>query len=59
MTFVDVGQKVWALFRERRMWIYCRVEASHGDTARIMNSRYGVDTWFHVSDLKSKPELMR
>lgn len=51
VTYVDEGQVVWAPFPELGVWLRCTVQTAMGDTARVVNEKRNVDTWFHVGEL--------
>lgn len=54
VAYVNEGQTVWAPMPELGGWLRCVVQTAMGDTARVVNEKRGIDTWFHVGDLLSK-----
>lgn len=59
MTYIDDGQVVWAPFPELGGWLRCTVQAAMGDTARVVNKKRNVDTWFHVGDIRAEKPAPR
>jgi hypothetical protein len=50
LKWVSDGQLVDAPIKGR--WLRCTVICAMGDTARVVNELYGVDTWFPVKELR-------
>jgi hypothetical protein len=48
--FIVEGQGVYVR-RRHGGFLLCEVVAAMGDTARVVNLTYGLDTWFRLDDL--------
>ncbi len=54
VIYVDDEQIVWAPFPELGGWLRCTVQAAMGNTARVVNEKRNVDTWFYVDELHAE-----
>ena len=54
LSYVYDGQLVYAKINKKE--ILCEVVCAAGDTARVVNELYKIDTWFHIRELREKQQ---